>query len=74
MLKGKIKIIGVGGVDSGQSAYDKFIAGADFVQLYTGIVFNGPNIAGIIKKELKELLIRDGVKNYTEIIGNKTLS
>ncbi len=74
MLKGKIKIIGVGGVDSGQSAYDKFIAGADFVQLYTGMVFKGPNIAGIIKKELKELLIRDGVKNYTEIIGNKTLS
>jgi dihydroorotate dehydrogenase len=57
-----------------KSAYDKFIAGADFVQLYTGMVFNGPNIAGIIKKELKELLIRDGVKNYTEIIGNKTLS
>ena len=74
LLKGKIKIIGVGGIDSGQSAYDKFIAGADFVQLYTGMVFNGPNIAGIIKKELKELLIRDGVKNYTEIIGNKTLS
>ena len=74
LLKGKIKIIGVGGVDSVQSAYDKFIAGADFVQLYTGMVFNGPNIAGIIKKELKELLIRDGVKNYTEIIGNKTLS
>ena len=74
LLKGKIKIIGAGGVDSGQSAYDKFIAGADFVQLYTGMVFNGPNIAGIIKKELKELLIRDGVKNYTEIIGNKTLS
>ncbi|MDB4613201.1 quinone-dependent dihydroorotate dehydrogenase [Candidatus Pelagibacter sp.] len=39
LLKGKIKIIGVGGVDSGQAAYDKFIAGADFVQLYTGMVF-----------------------------------
>ena len=74
LLKGKIKIIGVGGVDSGQAAYDKFIAGADFVQLYTGMVFKGPNIAGIIKKDLKELLIRDGVKNYTEIVGNKTLS
>ncbi|MDC0352940.1 quinone-dependent dihydroorotate dehydrogenase [Candidatus Pelagibacter sp.] len=74
LLKGKIKIIGVGGVDSGQTAYDKFIAGADFVQLYTGMVFKGPNIAGIIKKDLKELLIRDGVKNYTEIVGNKTLS
>ena len=72
LLKGKIKIIGVGGVDSGQAAYDKFIAGADFVQLYTGMVFKGPNVAGIIKKDLKELLIRDGVKNFTEIVGNKT--
>ena len=72
LLKGKIKIIGVGGVDSGQSAYDKFLAGADFVQLYTGMVFKGPNIVGIIKKDLKELLKRDGVKNFTEIVGNKT--
>ena len=74
LLKGNIKIIGVGGVDSGQAAYDKFLAGADFVQLYTGMVFKGPNIAGIIKKDLKDLLLRDGVKNFTEIIGNKTLS
>ena len=69
LLKGKIKIIGVGGVDSGQAAYDKFLAGADLVQLYTGMVFKGPNIVGIIKKDLKELLIRDGVKNFTEIVG-----
>ena len=73
LLKGKIKIIGVGGMDSGQAAYDKFLAGADLVQLYTGMIFKGPNIAGIIKKDLKELLIRDGVKNFTEIVGNKTL-
>ena len=71
LLNGKIKIIGVGGVDSGQAAYDKFLAGADFIQLYTGMVFKGPNIAGIIKKDLKNLLLRDGVKNYTEIVGNK---
>ena len=74
LLKGKIKIIGVGGVDSGKAAYDKFMAGADFVQLYTGMVFKGPNIVKIIKKDLKELLARDGVKNYAEIVGNKTLS
>ena len=74
MLKGKIKIIGVGGVDSGQSAYEKFLLGADYIQLYTGMVFQGPNIAGIIKKDLKELLTRDSVKNFSEIIGNKTLS
>ena len=71
LLKGKIQIIGVGGVDSGESAYKKFLAGANYVQLYTGMVFRGPNIVNMIKKELKELLIADGVKNFTEIIGKK---
>ena len=74
LVKGKIKIIGVGGVDSGKAAYDKFLLGANYVQLYTGMVFQGPNIASMIKKDLKELLIRDGVKNFTEIVGNKTVS
>ena len=72
LLKGKIEIIGVGGVDSGQSAYEKFLVGASYVQLYTGMVFQGPNIVGKIKKELKELLINDGVKNFREIIGKNS--
>ena len=71
ILNGRINIIGVGGVNSGKSAYDKFLAGANYVQLYTGMVFRGPNIVGLIKNELKELLIKDGVKNFTEIIGKK---
>ncbi len=72
LIKNKIKIIGVGGIDSGQSAYNKFLAGADYIQLYTGMVFKGPNIANIIKNELCELLLKEGVKNFTEIIGNKS--
>ena len=71
LLKDKIDIIGVGGVDSGKSAYNKFLAGASYVQLYTGMVFRGPNIVSIIKKELKELLINNGVKNFREIIGKQ---
>ena len=71
LLNGKIKIIGCGGVDSGKSAYEKFLAGANYVQLYTGMIFRGPNVVNMIKKELKELLIVDGVKNFTEIIGKK---
>ncbi|MBA1340102.1 MAG: dihydroorotate dehydrogenase [Pelagibacterales bacterium] len=71
LLKDEIKIIGAGGVDSGKSAYEKFLAGASYVQLYTGMVFQGPNIVGKIKKELKELLISDGVTNFREIIGKK---
>jgi len=72
LLKGRIKIIGVGGVDSGITAYEKFEAGADYVQLYTGMVYRGPNIVNMIKKELRELLLKDGVKNFSEIIGKKT--
>ncbi len=71
ILNSRIKIIGVGGVDSGKSAYNKFLAGANCVQLYTGMVFRGPNIVNMIKKELKELLLKDGVKNFSEIIGKK---
>jgi len=71
LLKGKIEIIGVGGIDSGKSAHKKFLAGASYLQLYTGMVFQGPNIVGKIKKELKEILIADGVKNFKEIIGKK---
>ena len=73
VFKGRIKIIGVGGVDSGKSAYQKFLAGADYLQLYTGMVFRGPNIVGLIKKELKEILLKDGVKNFNEIVGKKGL-
>jgi dihydroorotate dehydrogenase len=71
LLKNKIEIIGVGGVDSGKSVHEKFLAGASYVQLYTGMVFQGPNIVGKIKKELKEILIADGIKNFREIIGKK---
>jgi len=71
-LKNKIKIIGVGGVDSGLSAYNKFLAGADYIQLYTGMVYKGPNIVNIIKNDLRKILIQKGVKNFTEIVGNKS--
>jgi dihydroorotate dehydrogenase len=70
-LKKKIKIIGVGGVDSGLSAYNKFLSGADYIQLYTGMVYKGPNIVNSIKNDLTKLLLKDGVKNFKEIIGNK---
>ena len=66
-----IIIIGVGGVDSGKSAYNKFIAGASLVQLYTGMIFKGPEVVKNIKSDLIEYLKNDGVKNFKEIIGKK---
>ena len=74
ILKGKIPIIGVGGVDSGKSAYEKILAGASLIQLYTGMIYKGPRIVKNIKKELIDQLKRDGIKNFTEIIGQNSLS
>jgi len=68
-LRGRIPIIGVGGVDSGKSAYEKIIAGASLLQLYTGFVYRGPLLAKEIKKELIQILKNEGIKNIREIIG-----
>ena len=71
IFKNKIKIIGVGGIDSGKSAYEKFISGASYIQLYTGMVYQGPNIVNNISEELNDILTSDGVKNIEEIVGSK---
>ena len=68
-IKGKISIIGVGGVNSGKSAYEKIIAGASLLQLYTGFVYRGPSAAKDIKKELIQILKSEGIKNIKEAIG-----
>ena len=68
-IKGKIKIIGVGGVDSGQSAFEKITAGANAVQLYTGMVYKGPGVVKEIKKDLIEILKKEKIKNISEAIG-----
>ena len=70
-LKNKIKIIGVGGVDSGKSAFEKIINGASLVQLYTGMVYKGPNIAFKISDELSDILEKKGIKNISEVVGIK---
>ena len=66
---GKIEIIGVGGVDSGQSVFEKITAGANAVQLYTGMVYKGPGIIKDIKKELISILKKENLKNISQAIG-----
>ena len=71
ILKDKTKIIGVGGISSGQDAFEKIISGATLVQLYTGMVYRGPRIASKISNELIDLLKNKGFKNVSEAIGTK---
>jgi len=68
-LGGKIPIIGVGGINSGKSAYEKIIAGASLLQLYTSFVYKGPSIVKNIKKELVEILKSEGINNIKDAIG-----
>ena len=70
--KGKIQIIGVGGIDSGKSAFEKITAGADAVQLYTGMVFKGPGVVKNIKKELISILKKENFKKISEAVGINT--
>jgi len=71
LLGNKIKIIGVGGVDSGETAFEKIIRGASLVQLYTGMVYKGPGIASSISSELIDILKNKGFKNISEAVGTK---
>lgn len=66
---GKLTIIGSGGIDSAEAAYQKIRAGASLLQLYTGLVYAGPALIGTIKKGLVRLLQQDGFKSITEAIG-----
>ena len=69
-LNGKIPIIGVGGINSGKSAYEKIVAGASLLQLYTGLVYRGPSIVKEIKKELIQILKNEGKNSIKDVIGS----
>ena len=56
-------------MDSGESAFEKISAGADAVQLYTGMVYKGPGIVKEIKKDLISILKKENIKNVSEAIG-----
>ncbi len=65
-----IPLIGVGGIGTGQQAYDKIRAGASAVQFYTAMVFGGVSLAARIARDLDALLKRDGFATVTEATGS----
>ncbi len=62
-------IIGVGGVDSAEAAYRKIRAGASLVEVYTGLVYQGPGLVRRINRGLVRLLERDGFASVGEAVG-----
>ncbi|MBS91606.1 MAG: dihydroorotate dehydrogenase (quinone) [Rickettsiales bacterium] len=67
--KGKIILIGVGGISNGKDAFEKISLGCSLVQLYTSLVYKGPNIVAEILAELSQLIQQKGLKNIKELIG-----
>ncbi|NTW62206.1 quinone-dependent dihydroorotate dehydrogenase [Candidatus Saccharibacteria bacterium] len=65
----KLVIIGVGGVFSAQDAYTKIKLGASMVELITGIIFNGPQLAAQINDGLVRMLKRDGYSHVSDAVG-----
>jgi len=71
LAKGKIPIIGVGGIFTAEDAWNKITAGASIVQLYTGLVFEGPGIAKSIVKGLKKRVESEGLESISDAVGIK---
>lgn len=69
--EGRMPLVGVGGVSTGEQAYDKIKAGASLVQLYTGLVYRGPRVFRDVAEELSALLRRDGFAHVEQAVGQE---
>ncbi len=67
--QGSLPLIGVGGIAGGQDAYERIKAGASLVQIYTGLVYEGPLLPRRVNMELLKLMEREGVTHISELIG-----
>jgi dihydroorotate dehydrogenase len=68
---GRVPLIGIGGIDSGEAALAKIEAGASLLQLYTGMIYQGPGLIGGIKRHLTAAVHRADVTNISKLTGTK---
>jgi dihydroorotate dehydrogenase len=69
--RGATPIIGVGGIFNAGDAWDKIVAGASLLQIYTGLVFEGPGLPQAIVRGLVQRLERNGFSRIQEAVGTK---
>lgn len=72
VLNGKIPIIGVGGIESGEDALERIQSGANLIQIYTGYIYKGPFLPYDICKTIDEYLISKGKSSVQDIVGEKS--
>jgi dihydroorotate dehydrogenase len=65
-----LPLIGVGGIDSPEAAWERITAGASLIQLYTGWIYAGPELVPAILEGLSQQLDRHGFRNISEAVGS----
>ena len=68
-LEGRLPLIGVGGIHSGETAWIKIRAGADLLQLYSALVFKGPGLIADIKQDLARRVASTGLRSIADATG-----
>jgi dihydroorotate dehydrogenase len=71
LTKGRLPIIGVGGIFTAQDAWEKICAGASLIQIYTGFIYEGPRVVRDINEGLQEILVRQGFGTVDEAVGSQ---
>ncbi len=69
--RGKLTIVGVGGIFNADDAYEKITSGANLVEMITGMIFDGPQVMGEINRGLVKLLEKDGFSSIEEAVGSR---
>ncbi len=69
LTRGRLPIVGVGGIFTAEDAYEHIKAGATLVELYTGFVYGGPGTPRRVADGLGRLLERDGLRSLTAAVG-----
>lgn len=69
--RGKVALIGIGGIDSGETALAKIEAGASLIQLYTGLIYEGPGLIGRIKSHLSKAVTLSGMACLGDLTGTR---
>ena len=72
LTRGRIPLIGVGGIFTAEDAWEKIAAGASLVQLYTGFIYQGPRIARQINEGLTKLLASEGFAGIDAAVGHRS--
>ncbi len=66
-----LPLIGVGGIDSPEAAWERITAGASLVQLYTGWIYRGPELVPWVLEGLQGQLERHGLPNLAAAVGSE---